>query len=58
MVIVLWPKHGISLTGWSFAAGIPKTVSLWQDRPYYMIKYTRGLAGSPWELWFDLKVSN
>lgn len=56
MVVVLWPKRGISLTGWSFAAGIPKTVNLWQDRPYYIIKYTRGLAGTAWELWFDLKI--
>lgn len=58
MVLIVLPKTNINLVGWSLTESTPAPTHTWDDRPSYLIRYTRGLSAPTWQFWFDLEVRN
>ncbi|CAN8028322.1 unnamed protein product, partial [Ixodes persulcatus] len=56
MALVMSPRDGVELHGWSFTASVATKGVSWQGRPTYFVYFSQGKDVGAWDFWLELKV--
>ncbi|KAM7287437.1 endoplasmic reticulum metallopeptidase 1 [Ixodes scapularis] len=56
MALVMSPRDGVELRGWSFTAGVATKGVSWQGRPTYFVYFSQGKDEGPWDFWLELSL--
>ncbi|CAN8004518.1 unnamed protein product [Ixodes hexagonus] len=56
MALVMSPRDGVELHGWSFTSGDITRGTPWHGRPTYFVYFSQGNDAGPWDFWVELKL--